>query len=45
MVEGIECVEPQFKAGFSTMVKRLESDRSALICPGARIALRDELPK
>ena len=33
------------RPAFSTMGKRLDSDRSALICPGARIALRDELPK
>ena len=33
------------KADFSTMAKLLDSDRSALISPGPRIALRDELPK
>ena len=32
------------RPAFSTMAKRLDSDRSALINPGPRIALRDELP-
>src|SRR5579863_2417529 len=33
------------RPAFSTMAKFLDSDRSALISPGPRIALRDELPK